>query len=76
MIRRIAGLYYEAYSGLPRKVWYLSLVLLINRSGAMILPFLTVYLVDKLGYAPTQAAWAMFSLGIGGVVGNYIGGKL
>lgn len=42
----------------------------------MILPFLTVYLVDKLGYKPTQAAWAMFSLGIGGVVGNYIGGKL
>ncbi|MEM6397328.1 MAG: MFS transporter [Bacteroidota bacterium] len=76
MLHRIFKLYYDAYSGLPRKVWYLSLVLLINRSGAMILPFLTVYLVDKLGYEPTQAAWAMFAFGIGGVVGNYVGGKL
>ncbi|MEM7573869.1 MAG: MFS transporter [Bacteroidota bacterium] len=76
MLRKLTQLYIDSYSGLPRKVWYLSLVLLINRSGAMVLPFLTVYLVSQHGYEPVQAGYAMLAFGIGGVFGNNIGGYL
>ena len=76
MLRNLTQLYLDSYSGLPRKVWYLSLVLLINRSGAMVLPFLTVYLVSEHGYEPVQAGYAMLAFGVGGVFGNSIGGYL
>ena len=41
MIRAIARTYRAAYSGLPRELWLLSLVLTINRAGGMVLPFIS-----------------------------------
>lgn len=76
MLQSISRLYINAYSGLPRKVWYLSLIMLINRSGAMVIPFLTVYLTAERGYDAATAAWIMVAFGAGGVVGNYVGGLL
>lgn len=76
MFRSIKQLYVNSFSGLPLKVWYLSLILLINRSGAMVIPFLTVYLTAKKGYSAADASWIMVAFGLGGVVGNYLGGLL
>ncbi len=76
MLQSISRLYINSYSGLPRKVWYLSLIMLINRSGAMVVPFLTVYLTAERGYGAATAAWIMVAFGAGGVVGNYAGGLL
>ncbi|MEM1358055.1 MAG: MFS transporter [Bacteroidota bacterium] len=73
---RIIDLYVKAFSGLPRKVWLLALVLLVNRSGAMVVAFLSVYLINEQGYAPTKAGYVMAAFGAGGVVGNYVGGLL
>lgn len=68
--------YLDAFRGLPPAVWKLSLVMLINRSGTMVLPFLTVYLTHELGYTLAQAGWVMTCFGIGSLAGAWLGGKL
>ncbi len=68
--------YLNAFRGLPPAVWKLSLVMLINRSGTMVLPFLTVYLTHELGYTLAQAGWVMTCFGIGSLAGAWLGGKL
>lgn len=75
-IHRLVDLYVKSFSGLPRKVWLLALVLLVNRSGAMVVAFLSVYLIDQQGMAPVKAGYVMAAFGAGGVLGNYVGGLL
>lgn len=75
-LRRLYRLYVNAFSGLPPKVWLLSLVLLINRSGAMVVAFLSVYLVNEQGYSLSRSGWVMAAFGAGGILGNYLGGLL
>ncbi len=69
-------LYRNAFSGLSRRVWLLSIVMLVNRSGAMVVAFLSVYLIESAGFAPLDAGYVMAAFGAGGVVGNYVGGLL
>lgn len=76
MLNQIFTLYQKAYADLPKKVWFLAIILLINRSGAMVVPFLTVYLTVDRGYSAALASWIMVAFGLGGVVGNYVGGLL
>ena len=61
MVRSIAQAYREAYGGLSKEVWILSLALLINRSGSMVYAFLTLYLTDKLSFTMLDAG-TMFSI--------------
>ena len=74
--RSVQDLYVKAFSGLPRKVWLLSLIMLVNRSGAMVVAFLSVYLINSQGFSPVKAGYVMAAFGTGGVVGNYVGGLL
>ncbi|MEZ4985518.1 MAG: MFS transporter [Saprospiraceae bacterium] len=74
MFQKTKSLYVESFSGLKREVWYLSLVLFINRAGAMVIPFLTVYLTSERGFSLSDAGWIMSSFGMGSVVGSYVGG--
>lgn len=69
-------LYREAYSGLPRQVWWLSFVLLVNRSGTMVLPFMVIFLKFQRGYTPTDAGWLMSIYGVGAIIGSLLGGWL
>jgi predicted MFS family arabinose efflux permease len=75
MLQASAQLYKNAYSGIPRPVWWLALVMFVNRSGTMVIPFLTVYLTTK-GYTLTQAGYVMAAFGTGSVLGGYLGGRL
>ncbi len=68
--------YVKTYRGLSRDVWLLALVMLINRSGSMVLPFLTLYLTDQGGYTLTQAGMVMSCFGAGSLLGNFFGGWL
>src|SRR5580765_6406129 len=68
-------LYKNAYSGLSRSTWLLSLVMLVNRSGTMVLPFMTIYLTD-IGFSIFQAGIVVGMFGAGAICGGYIGGKL
>lgn len=76
MITRTLQLYRNSYGGLPKYVWLLSLVMLINRSGAMVLPFLSLYLTSSLNFTLAQAGWVMSAFGLGSVAGSFTGGKL
>jgi predicted MFS family arabinose efflux permease len=71
----ILALYRNAYSGLSRSTWLLSLVMLINRSGTMVLPFMTIYLTG-LGFSLFQAGVVVGVFGAGAVLGGFIGGRL
>src|SRR5215212_5614229 len=75
MFQATLQLYRNAYSGLSRSMWWLALVMFINRSGTMVIPFLTVYLTSK-GYSLAQAGYVMGAFGIGSIVGGYLGGIL
>lgn len=76
MFRSILTAYREAFAGLNRSVWLLSLATLVNRSGTMVLPFLVLYFVKVRGFETTDAGVAIGLYGAGGVLGSYLGGWL
>ncbi|WP_295123164.1 MFS transporter [uncultured Chitinophaga sp.] len=76
MLNKTIALYRGAYGGLSPSTWLLSLVLLINRSGAMVIPFMTVYLTQHLHFSLADAGLVMACFGAGAVIGAYAGGKL
>jgi predicted MFS family arabinose efflux permease len=69
-------LYKEAYSGLSKNSWYLSVVMLINRSGTMVVPFLSIYCIQQLHFTIVQAGTIMALFGVGALAGAFLGGKL
>ena len=69
-------LYKKAYSGLSRYSWYLCLVMFINRSGTMVIPFMTIYCRHELHFSVSQATLVMAAFGAGSILGAFIGGKL
>jgi len=75
MLQASIQLYRNAYSGISKPVWWLSFVMLVNRSGTMVIPFLTVYLTQK-GYTLTEAGIVMACFGVGAIAGGYLGGRL
>jgi predicted MFS family arabinose efflux permease len=68
--------YREAYGGLPRAAWLLALLELVNRSGMMVLFFLTLYMTRQLGFSVVQAGYVMSAYGLGSMLGTYFGGRL
>ena len=76
MVRSIALAYREAYGGLSKEVWILSVALLINRCGSMVLAFLTLYLTQKLNFTMLEAGGIFSVYGIGSIAGSYLGGRL
>ena len=74
MFRSIAATYREAFSGLSRSVWLLSVASLVNRAGTMVMPFLVLYLVEKRGFTTTQAGQTLALYGLGAMVASYCGG--
>lgn len=76
MIKATAKTYRNAYSGLSRSTWLLSLIMLINRSGTMVVPFMTLYLTTSLGYSIGQAGFVFGLFGLGAFSGAWLGGKL
>ncbi|MEM8944509.1 MAG: MFS transporter [Planctomycetota bacterium] len=75
MIRAASQRYLDAYRGLPRDVWLLALVLFVNRCGAMVLCFLTLYLTSQIGLSEVAAGRMLALYGIGSVGGAYLGGR-
>ena len=68
--------FYNAFRGLSANVWLLALVTFINRSGTMVIPFMTVYLTVDRQFTLQQAGWVMGAFGLGSLLGAWIGGKL
>jgi predicted MFS family arabinose efflux permease len=77
MVARTFALYKQAYSGLSRSTWLLCLVMLVNRSGTMVIPFMTIYLTQpSMGYSIAQAGLVMGIFGLGAICGGFLGGRL
>lgn len=68
--------YINTFKGLSREAWMLSIVMLINRSGSMVLPFLGVYMTDHLKFSLENAGIVLSFYGIGSVLGSWLGGFL
>ncbi|MFM8432930.1 MAG: MFS transporter [Bacteroidota bacterium] len=73
---RLLSLYKQAFSGLQRNIWILSLAMFINRSGSMVLLFTSLYMTKDLGFGIGEAGLIMSFYGIGSVTGSYLGGWL
>lgn len=76
MLSHTIQLYKKAYSGLSINSWYLCLVMFINRSGTMVIPFMTIYCTRVLHFTVEQAGIIMGLFGIGSLAGAFIGGKI
>lgn len=75
-MNRFAQLYIDSYRGLSRPSWMLSAVMLINRIGAMVLPFLGIYMVVELKFSLQQAGIVLSCFGLGAMTGSTLGGWL
>ena len=68
--------YINTFKGLSREAWMLSIVMLINRSGSMVLPFLGVYMTEHLKFSLENTGIVLSFYGIGSVLGSWLGGFL
>ena len=76
MFSNASVLYKKAYGGLSTGTWWLSLVMLVNRSGTMVVPFMTMYLTQHYGVTIAKAGFVMSLFGLGAIAGSLTGGKL
>ena len=76
MIRAGLQRYINNFKGFSREVWILAIITFINRAGTMVLPFLSKYLKEDLGFSYSKVGWVMVSFGLGSMLGSWLGGKL
>lgn len=77
MLSATAKTYRNAYAGLSKETWLLSLIMLINRSGTMVVPFMTLYLTSpEMGYSVGEAGFVFGLFGAGAFSGAWLGGRL
>jgi predicted MFS family arabinose efflux permease len=75
-MKKLYSSYISNFTGLSREIWLLSLVTFINRAGAMVIPFLSLYLVSAKDFTLPQVGWIMSCYGLGSLAGTYVGGRL
>ena len=75
-MKKVAALYKDSYAGLSPSSWWLAFVMMVNRCGTMVVPFMTLYLTTSLGYSMSQAGIVMGIFGAGAICGGFIGGRL
>jgi len=64
----------DTTGGMPRQFWYLWTGTLINRVGAFVVIFLTIYLTTVRHFTPSQAGLIMGVWAAGGALGTMLGG--
>ena len=76
MIKRVTATYKQSFSGLSRETWVLSIVMFINRSSSMAVPFMSLYMTQYLHRPPSDAGLIITLFGLGSIAGASVGGKL
>ena len=61
---------------LPRELWILSAVALVNRAGTMVLPFLALFLTQERGVDATRAGFGLVAYALGALVSAPLAGRL
>ena len=75
-MKKLYNNYIDTFRGLSTEVWWLALITLINRAGTMVIPFLSLYLIEDLCFTKSDVGWIMSAFGLGSVAGSWLGGKL
>ncbi len=75
-MKRFYQLYFEGFMGLQRNIWVLAISMFVNRSGAMVLLFISLYITNDLHFGIEDAGMALSVYGIGSVLGSFAGGWL
>jgi predicted MFS family arabinose efflux permease len=73
---RFSQIYKNAYAGLSKPIWFLAIILFINRCASMVLLFSSLYMINELHFSQAQAGLVMSCYGMGSITGSYIGGWL
>lgn len=68
--------YFDTYKGLPKSIYIIFLAQVINRFGDFVLPFLSLFLVRKLGLSYVSAGFAVTLTTIATIPGSFAGGKI
>ena len=61
---------------LPKSMWLLFAATLINRTGTMVLPFLAIYLTQKIGMTPERAGFVLAFYGLGALITSPVIGRM
>ncbi len=75
-MKNIISLYKNAFGGLKKEIWLLSVVMFINRSGTMVVAFLSLYLTQKAQLSVEKAGLVMTIYGAGALFGSWLGGRV
>lgn len=76
MINTLLKNYFKNFSHFSIEVKILAITTFINRCGAMVVPFLSKYMLEELHFTYNQIGWVMVFFGIGSFLGTWISGKL
>ncbi len=68
--------WHDRVGGLPRTFWVLLCGTLVNRLGAFVVPFLSLYLTGARGFTIARAGVVLTVIGVGGAVAQPVGGVL
>lgn len=74
MLLKIAHTYKSSFSGLSKETWLLSIVMLINRSSTMVVPFMSMYITQSMHRSVADAGLIITLFGVGSVLGSAAGG--
>lgn len=74
MLLRITDTYRSSFSDLSKETWLLSLVMLINRSGTMVVPFMSMYITQSMHRSIADAGLIITLFGAGAVLGSTVSG--
>ncbi|NER15440.1 MFS transporter [Leptobacterium flavescens] len=74
-MKKLFSNYVNSFGGLSKEIWLLALITFINRAGTMVVPFLSIYLKDDLGFTYKDIGWIMMFFGAGSLLGTYLGGR-
>lgn len=75
-MKKLIQLYKDSYTGFSKEIWFLALATLINRSGTMVMLYMSIYLKNELKFDLIQIGAVMTSFGIGSLLGSFLGGWL
>ncbi len=67
---------WRGLGALPSQMWVLFAVTLTNRIGTMALPFMVLYLTQKLGFSAANAGVVLIFYGVGAIITSPLSGKL
>lgn len=66
---------FDTYKGLPKNMYIMFGITIINRFGDFVMPFLTMYLTSKLGLTYQIAGIIVTICSLSGIPASFIGGK-